>query len=188
MNFAGTTFTYVEFQEPTNTFVGVPAAGVPLPTDPESVTWWHAASDLTEKQFTQSVPGVTHLGDFDSARFRAEVQAGWGVSSAGIHEVRLLSELSVMPEAYIENHGQAAMKLFEQKLLNSNFDLAFTWNVKESDFGVWTIIVRRSVLGELPHKPGAKFGLVSSRPKLTSHQRAGGSGPQCEFSTRDELV
>ena len=69
-----------------------------------------------------------------------------------------------MPEAYVEDYGQSAMKRFEQMLLNSNFDLAFTWNEKESTVGAWTIIVRRSVLEDLPLSLGAGFTLVSIQP------------------------
>lgn len=127
----------------------------------DAVTWWHGASDLGGA-LPQGVKGVTHLGDRSAAQHRADAQALMqGMKATDLFEIEFPRGLSILPEAYLENHGQIAMKHFEQKLLDSQCDVAFTWNTKEAD-GAWSVIVRRSVLGEIPSSFGHGFRLVSS--------------------------
>lgn len=112
-------------------------------------TWWHASSDLGEAS-PQTVKGVTHLGSREAAQHRADVQElNADVHSSVLYGISLPNDLSVLPEAYIENSGQKQMQAFEERLLASDCDVAFTWNTKESE-GSWTIIVRRDRLGEIP--------------------------------------
>lgn len=133
----------------------VPSASPPVtdPPTPDAVAWWHASTDLCGKH-RQSHQGVTHLGDEDAAQHRADVQALRGMKPTGLHEIQLSTGLSVLPMAYLENHGQDAMKSFEDLLIGSPHDLAFTWNKKEvGESGGWTLIARQSVIGEIPNNP-----------------------------------
>ncbi|MBD8103987.1 hypothetical protein [Plantibacter sp. CFBP 8775] len=164
MRSANARFKYVEWNKLQGAFVEVPSSNLSAPPDPDLTTWWHAAADLAEDDAPQSLPGVTHLGDLEAARSRANAHSAFGKGMSGIYEVGLRRGLAVMPKVYVENSGQKEMRYFEQKLLDSEFDLAFTWNVKESRFGTWTIIVRRSVLGELPNNLGQGFTLLPTRP------------------------
>lgn len=124
-------------------------------------TWWHATTDLGRAN-PQTMDGVTHLGSHEAAQDRADVQELHAdVHSATLCQVSLPQDLSILPDVYIENHGQKAMMAFEGKLLASNCDAAFTWNTKESS-GSWTLIVRRERLGELPVKLAHDVQLISS--------------------------
>ena len=83
------------------------------------------------------------------------------VHSAVLYQLSLPSNLSILPDVYIENHGQNEMKAFERQLLESNCDAAFTWNTKESS-GSWTLIVRRDRIGEIPGGTRPDVKLIGS--------------------------
>lgn len=112
----------------------------------------------------QSIQGVTHLGDLESATYRADVQAAANIEVTELYEVRLPCDLKVFPTAYFENHGQDAMKTFENMLLASGDDIAYTWNKKESKKGSWSVILRRESLGDLPSNLAPGVSLVSRKP------------------------
>jgi hypothetical protein len=127
----------------------------------EATTWWHASTELSGKA-PQSVDGVTHLGNRASAEKRASDQAHFNFSSRGIYEIKI-PPLSIFPVVYIENWGPPGMRGFESLLLASNHDVAFTWNQKEAS-GAWAIIIRRSVIGEIPSRLNRGFRIIRRIP------------------------
>lgn len=64
------------------------------------------------------------------------------------------------------------MRASEQKLLDSDADAAFYWNVKESSEGAWSLVVRRRYLGELPSEtaPGVELRSSFSAGVITPQQ------------------
>lgn len=116
------------------------------PQHPSSVTWWSSTSNNPSRA---SVVEVTHLGDRASAEYRARANLRWNAPPLGLFELSFPASLSVLNEIYIENDGEPAMEAFAKKLLGSDADAAFYWNEKESETGTWSLVVRRSYLGEL---------------------------------------
>lgn len=94
--------TYVEWDREQDDFrpVQLPTS-IPSPPDPDGPTWWHAVSDHHEVP-VQSDDGVTHLGDYHSAKFRSGVQEGMGAPSRGIFEIEFPSRLKVLPQEHLE--------------------------------------------------------------------------------------
>lgn len=134
------------------------------PPDPSLQTWWTSTSNTVG---TRAATQVTHLGNRESAEFRARSNAAFRACPTGLYELRFRESPDVLDAVYLENHGEEAMRAFEKKLLDSESDAAFYWNEKEANGGAWSLVLRRDRLGELPNQPQphisieSKFSFVS---------------------------
>lgn len=149
----------VEWNRDAGRFVPYTGVGPGTPPAVDARTWWHSTR---EGAGTLNALPVSHFGDYESAQLRADVSGLRSTAPATMFEVSLPSTLAIWPDIYIENAGNKEMNAFEQLLLESSFDAAFYWNSKEAH-GAWSLVVRRSAVGELP-SVAAGVCLVRTEP------------------------